>query len=85
MPALTYGAFSHRYDIVKPPQFGVVERLRVLDGTWQTVDSFTSEMVTFGRVRYMHLLGNPSHDEFKVNVSINYIHFTNLGYGFIVI
>lgn len=55
-----------RYDIVKPPQFGVVERLRVLDGTWQTVDSFTSEMVNFGRVRYMHLLGSPAHDEFKV-------------------
>lgn len=51
---------------MKPPQFGVVERLRVLDGTWQTVDSFTSEMVNFGRVRYMHLLGSPSHDEFKV-------------------
>ncbi|XP_037300065.1 chondroitin sulfate proteoglycan 4-like [Manduca sexta] len=54
-----------KYDIVKPPQFGVVERLRVLDSTWQTVDSFTSEMVSFGRVRYMHLVGNPTHDEFK--------------------
>lgn len=57
---------------MKPPQFGVVERLRVLDGTWQTVDSFTSEMVNFGRVRYMHLLGNPSHDEFKVSPSFLY-------------
>lgn len=51
---------------MKPPHFGVIERLRVLDGTWQTVDSFTSEMVTFRRVRYMHLVGNPLHDEFKV-------------------
>lgn len=70
-----------KYDIVKPPQFGVVERLRVLDGTWQTVDSFTSEMVTFGRVRYMHLLGNPSHDEFKFKASVGSIR-TNTLYDF---
>ncbi|KAJ8737306.1 hypothetical protein PYW07_000577 [Mythimna separata] len=70
-----------KYDIVKPPQFGVVERLRVLDGTWQTVDSFTSEMITFGRVRYMHLLGNPSHDEFKFKASVGSIR-TNTLYDF---
>ncbi|CAG4984167.1 unnamed protein product [Parnassius apollo] len=70
-----------RYDIVKPPQFGVVERLRVLDGTWQTVDSFTSEMINFGRVRYMHLLGNPSHDEFKFKASVGAIR-TNILYDF---
>ncbi|CAK1588060.1 unnamed protein product [Parnassius mnemosyne] len=70
-----------RYDIVKPPQFGVVERLRVLDGTWQTVDSFTSEMVNFGRVRYMHLLGNPSHDEFKFKASVGAIR-TSILYDF---
>lgn len=70
-----------KYDIVKPPQFGVVERLRVLDGTWQTVDSFTSEMVNFGRVRYMHLLGNPSHDEFKFKASVGTIR-TNTLYDF---
>ncbi|XP_068618390.1 chondroitin sulfate proteoglycan 4 [Battus philenor] len=70
-----------RYDIVKPPQFGVVERLRVLDGTWQTVDSFTSEMINFGRVRYMHLLGNPSHDEFKFKASVGTIR-TNILYDF---
>ncbi|CAH2036007.1 unnamed protein product, partial [Iphiclides podalirius] len=70
-----------RYDIVKPPQFGVVERLRVLDGTWQTVDSFTSDMVNFGRVRYMHLLGNPAHDEFKFKASVGAIR-TNILYDF---
>ncbi|CAH4038660.1 chondroitin sulfate proteoglycan 4 isoform X1 [Pieris brassicae] len=70
-----------RYDIVKPPQFGVVERLRVLDGTWQTVDSFTSEMVMFGRVRYMHLLGSPTHDEFKFKASVGSIR-TNTLYDF---
>ncbi|XP_050683596.1 chondroitin sulfate proteoglycan 4 [Leptidea sinapis] len=70
-----------KYDIVKPPQFGVVERLRVLDGTWQTVDSFTSEMVAFGRVRYMHLLGTPTHDEFKFKASVGSIR-TNTLYDF---
>ncbi|XP_041986792.1 chondroitin sulfate proteoglycan 4 [Aricia agestis] len=70
-----------KYDIVKPPQFGVVERLRVLDGTWQTVDSFTSEMIAFGRVRYMHLLGNPTHDEFKFKASVGTIR-TNTLYDF---
>ncbi|XP_037868399.1 chondroitin sulfate proteoglycan 4 [Bombyx mori] len=70
-----------KYDIVKPPQFGVVERLRVLDGTWQTVDSFTSEMVAFGAVRYMHLLGNPNHDEFKFKASVGSIR-TNTLYDF---
>lgn len=70
-----------KYDIVKPPQFGVVERLRVLDGTWQTVDSFSSEMIRFGRVRYMHLLGNPSHDEFKFKASVGNVR-TNTLYDF---
>ncbi|KAJ2954210.1 hypothetical protein O0L34_g2449 [Tuta absoluta] len=70
-----------KYDIVKPPQFGVVERLRLLDGTWQTVDAFTSEMVNFGRVRYMHLLGNPSHDEFKFKASVGTVR-TNTLYDF---
>ncbi|KAG7313392.1 hypothetical protein JYU34_000510 [Plutella xylostella] len=70
-----------KYDIVKPPQFGVVERLRVVDGTWQTVDSFTSEMLTFRRVRYMHLLGSPAHDEFKFKASVGTIR-TNTLYDF---
>ncbi|KAI8430565.1 hypothetical protein MSG28_000789 [Choristoneura fumiferana] len=70
-----------KYDIVKPPHFGVIERLRVLDGTWQTVDSFTSEMVTFRRVRYMHLVGNPLHDEFKFKASVGTIR-TNTLYDF---
>ncbi|XP_039764117.1 chondroitin sulfate proteoglycan 4 [Pararge aegeria] len=70
-----------KYDIVKPPQFGVVERLRVLDGTWQTVDSFTSEMVNFNRVRYMHILGNPTHDELKFKASVGTVR-TNTLYDF---
>lgn len=60
-----------KYDVIKPPQFGAVERLRILDGTWQTVDSFTSQMVAFGRIRYIHLGGQPVHDEFKVD-ALNY-------------
>ncbi|OWR43702.1 putative Chondroitin sulfate proteoglycan 4 precursor [Danaus plexippus plexippus] len=70
-----------KYDVVKPPQFGVVERLRVLDGTWQTVDTFTSEMISSGRVRYMHILGNPSHDEFKFKASVGTVR-TNTLYDF---
>lgn len=64
-----------RYDIIKPPQFGVVERLRILDGTWQNVDSFTSQMVAFGRLRYSHLVGLPPHDEFKVIIMQFYQNF----------
>nr|CAD7456886.1 unnamed protein product [Timema tahoe] len=55
-----------RYDIVKTPQFGVVQRLRG-DAQWQSVDHFTGHQLARDQIRYLHLSGEPAHDEFKRN------------------
>lgn len=55
-----------RYTIVKQPQFGNVQRLRAVDSSWINVDSFTSNQIHLGQVRYIHNTDSPVHDDFKV-------------------
>ncbi|KAJ8876688.1 hypothetical protein PR048_021135 [Dryococelus australis] len=62
-----------RYDVVKTPQFGVVQRLRG-DSQWQNVDHFTSRHLARDQVRYLHVSGEPQHDEFKFRVSVLDVH-----------
>ena len=54
-----------RYEIVKSPQFGSVQRLRG-DSQWQTVEHFTSHQIARDQIRYLHSTGDPTHDNFKV-------------------
>jgi chondroitin sulfate proteoglycan 4 len=57
-----------RYEIVKSPQFGAVQRLRggATDSQWQTVEHFTSHQLARDQIRYLHMSGDPTHDNFKV-------------------
>jgi chondroitin sulfate proteoglycan 4 len=57
-----------RYELVKPPQFGVVQRLRggATDSQWQAVEHFTSHQLARDQIRYLHTSGEPTHDNFKV-------------------
>jgi len=58
-----------RYEVVKPPQFGAVQRLRggASDSQWQTVEHFTSHQLARDQIRYLHMSGDPTHDSFKVS------------------
>lgn len=55
-----------RYDIVKPPQHGALQRLRQIDGTWINVEWFTDSQLLLGHIRYLHSSDFPWQDEFKV-------------------
>lgn len=63
-----------RYTVVKQPQFGNIQRLRVVDSSWVNVDSFTSSQIALGQVRYIHNNDLPVHDDFKVTRSLFYLH-----------
>lgn len=63
-----------RYTIVKQPQFGNIQRLRAVDTSWINVDSFTSNQIHLGQVRYIHNTDFPVHDDFKVRHSLNWFH-----------
>lgn len=58
-----------RYNITKQPQFGKVQRLRAVDSSWINVDSFTSNQILLGQVRYIHNNDFPVHDDFKVCIA----------------
>lgn len=62
-----------RYEVVKPPQFGAVQRLRggASDSQWQTVEHFTSHQLARDQIRYFHMSGDPTHDSFKVGYYIS--------------
>jgi chondroitin sulfate proteoglycan 4 len=62
-----------RYEVVKPPQFGAVQRVRggASDSQWQTVEHFTSHQLARDQIRYLHMSGDPTHDSFKVGSYIS--------------
>lgn len=59
-----------RYDVVSPPQFGALQRLKDVSGTWANVDHFTSRDMELHAVRYLHNVGSPNQDEFKFQASV---------------
>lgn len=59
-----------RYDVVSPPQHGVLQRLRDVTGTWTNVDHFSSRDVESHIVRYLHNVGSPNQDDFKFQASV---------------
>ncbi|KAH8391792.1 hypothetical protein KR215_003669, partial [Drosophila sulfurigaster] len=62
-----------RYDIVKPPQHGIVQRLRQIDGTWVNVEWFTDSQLLLGHIRYLHNSDFPWQDEFKFIASFGFV------------
>ncbi|XP_071579797.1 chondroitin sulfate proteoglycan 4 [Temnothorax nylanderi] len=59
-----------RYDVVSPPQFGVLQKLKDVSSSWANVDHFTSRDVELHTVRYLHNVGSPNQDEFKFQASV---------------
>ena len=58
-------ATSIRYDIVRQPHYGSIQKLRSVDSSWISVDSFTSNQLQLGQIRYSHTSEFPQLDEFK--------------------
>ncbi|XP_055851625.1 chondroitin sulfate proteoglycan 4 [Episyrphus balteatus] len=54
-----------RYDIVKRPQYGAIQRLRQVDSSWVNVEWFRESQLLLSHVRYIHNIGTPWQDEFK--------------------
>lgn len=69
-----------KFKIVQPPQYGSIQRLRAVDSSWITVDSFTSNQMSLGHIRFIHTTDLPMHDEFKFTVSLGPV--TTLKYDF---
>ncbi|XP_065355734.1 chondroitin sulfate proteoglycan 4 [Calliphora vicina] len=62
-----------RYDIVKAPQYGSIQRLRQVDATWVNVDWFSDSQMLLGHIRYVHNHDLPWQDEFKFIASYGFI------------
>lgn len=59
-------SFDIHYNIIAHPQTGVIEKERLIDGSWMEVKSFTNRQINSGQIRYRHTTGSPVQDEFKV-------------------
>ncbi|XP_005179735.2 chondroitin sulfate proteoglycan 4 [Musca domestica] len=62
-----------RYEIVKAPQYGSIQRLRQVDATWVNVDWFSDSQLQLGHIRYLHNLEFPWQDEFKFFASFGFV------------
>lgn len=61
-------SFDIHYNIISPPQSGVIEKKRLIDDSWLEVKSFTNRQLNAGQIRYKHTTGSTSQDEFKVEL-----------------
>ncbi|XP_012280685.1 chondroitin sulfate proteoglycan 4 [Orussus abietinus] len=59
-----------RYDVVAPPQYGALQKLKDMTTSWENVDRFTSRDVELHGVRYIHNVGSPGKDGFKFQASV---------------
>ncbi|XP_058818725.1 chondroitin sulfate proteoglycan 4 [Topomyia yanbarensis] len=59
-----------RYDIVQAPVYGSLQKLRSVDSSWISVDSFSSTQLLLGQIRYLHSSDLPQHDEFKFTTTL---------------
>ncbi|XP_076354877.1 chondroitin sulfate proteoglycan 4-like [Tachypleus tridentatus] len=57
-----------RYSITSLPQFGNIQKKRN-DNLWRNVSHFNQRQINKGKIRYIHISGNPSQDEFKYTVT----------------
>ena len=67
---------SVRFDIIKPSQFGTIQKLRG-NGNWMNVTFFTMKHINKKKVRYVHLRGKPIYDHIQLQVSFNDTKETN--------
>lgn len=55
-----------KFDITRQPHHGVIQKLRSVDSSWISVETFTSNQLQLGQIRYHHTSQEfPHFDEFK--------------------
>lgn len=55
-----------RFDITRQPNHGSIQKLRSVDSSWISVESFSSNQLQLGQIRYLHSSTEfPQFDEFK--------------------
>ncbi|XP_022241093.1 chondroitin sulfate proteoglycan 4-like [Limulus polyphemus] len=59
---------SIRYNITNLPQFGNIQKRRS-DGLWKNVNHFNQRQINKSKIRYIHISGKPSQDEFRYTVT----------------
>lgn len=60
-----------RFDIVRQPHHGAIQKLRSVDSSWISVESFTSNQLQLGQIRYLHTSTEfPQFDEFKFTATL---------------
>lgn len=70
-----------RYNIVRQPHHGSIQKLRAVDSSWISVESFTSNQLALGQLRYHHTSSEtPPFDDFKFAASLH--HQTSSTYDF---
>lgn len=59
------------FDIVRQPHHGTIQKLRSVDSSWISVDSFSSNQLQSGQIRYLHTSSEfPQFDEFKFTATL---------------
>lgn len=70
-----------RYNIVRQPHHGSIQKLRAVDSSWISVESFTSTQLSSNQLRYHHTSQEfPPFDDFKFSASLH--HQTSSIYDF---
>ena len=64
-----FTAFLFRFDVIHPPKYGRIERLRS-NGRWVTTKRFFSRQLEKGKLRYNQVKSNPSSDYFRFVASV---------------
>ena len=58
-----------RFDVIQPPKYGRIERLRS-NGRWVTTKRFFNRQLEKGKLRYRQVKSNPSSDQFRFIASV---------------
>lgn len=60
-----------RFDIIRQPHHGAIQKLRSVDSSWISVETFTSNQLQLGQIRYHHTSSEfPQFDEFKFTATL---------------
>ena len=60
-----------RYEIVSGPTYGIIQKLRSSANQWTNATHFSQRQIDRSKVRYLHLIDRPKHDEVRLRVSFN--------------
>jgi len=66
-----------KYEIIMRPSYGVIQKMKT-NGQWIDVKVFTQKQINKGKIRYLHMIGEPSIEKVSLQVSCLGVHFENL-------